>query len=120
MLTHIETSRGTGVKQGVVDRGYRGRSEVNGTQIVLPKKALKRDNRYQRDKKRKQCQRRAAIEPIIGRLKSDYRLSRNYLKGVIGDELNLLITAAALNLRQWILAFFWLLSLLFSTEFLPT
>jgi hypothetical protein len=31
--------------------------------IILPKKALKRDNRYQRDKKRKLCKRRAAIEP---------------------------------------------------------
>jgi hypothetical protein len=40
-------------------------------------KALKRDNRYQRDKKRKLCKRRAAIEPIIGHLKSDFRLSRN-------------------------------------------
>jgi IS5 family transposase len=27
--------------------------------IILPKKALKRDNRYQRDKKRKLCKRRA-------------------------------------------------------------
>jgi hypothetical protein len=38
--------------------------------IIPPKKALKRDNRYQRDKKRKLCKRRAAIEPIIGHLKS--------------------------------------------------
>jgi hypothetical protein len=36
------------------------------------KKSLKRDNRYQQDKKRKLCKRRAAIEPIIGHLKSDY------------------------------------------------
>ncbi len=120
VLAHIETSRATRVKQGVVDRGYRGRSEVNGTQIILPKKALKKDNRYQRDKKRKQCRRRAAIEPIIGHLKSDYRLSRNYLKGSVGDELNLLIAATAWNLRQWVLAFFWLLLMLFSIQHLPT
>ena len=44
------------------------------------KKALKRDNRYQQDKKRKLCKRRAAIEPIIGHLKSDFRLSRNLPK----------------------------------------
>lgn len=36
---------------------------------------------YQRDKKWKQCRRRAAIEPIIYHLKSDYRMVRNYLKG---------------------------------------
>jgi hypothetical protein len=45
-------------------------------------------NRYQRDKKRKLCKRRAAIEPIIGHLKSDFRLSRNLLKGQVGDEIN--------------------------------
>jgi hypothetical protein len=51
----------------------------------------KRDNRYQRDKKRKLCKRRAAIEPIIGHLKSDFRLSRNLLKGQVGDEINVLM-----------------------------
>jgi IS5 family transposase len=105
VLEHIEASRGKAVKRGVVDRGYRGRSEVNGTEIILPKKPLKRDNRYQRDKKRKQCRRRAAIEPIIGHLKSDYRLSRNFLKGIAGDEINLLLAATAWNLRKWLIAF---------------
>jgi chaperone required for assembly of F1-ATPase len=42
---------------------------------------------YQRDKKRKLCKRRATIEPIIGHLKSDFRLSRNLLKGQVGDEI---------------------------------
>ena len=105
VLEHIEASRGKAVKRGVVDRGYRGKNEVNGTEIILPKKPLKRDNRYQRDKKRKQCRRRAAIEPIIGHLKSDYRLSRNFLKGIAGDEINLLLAATAWNLRKWLIAF---------------
>jgi hypothetical protein len=34
---------------------------------------------YQQDKKRKLCKRRAAIEPIIGHLKSDFRLSMTKL-----------------------------------------
>jgi hypothetical protein len=58
------------IKQAVCDRGYVGAKEVLGVKIILPKKALKRDNRYQCDKKRKLCKRRAAIEPIIGHLKS--------------------------------------------------
>lgn len=82
-------------------RGYVGAKEVLGVKIVLPKKALKRDNRYQRDKKRKLCKRRAAIEPIIGHLKSDFRLSRNLLKGQIGDEINVLMATCAWNLRKW-------------------
>ena len=106
VLEHIEASRGKVVLQAVCDRGYRGVREVNGTEIILPKKALKRDNRYQRDKKRKQCQRRAAIEPIIGHLKSDFRLSRNFLKGEVGDEINVLMAAAAWNLKKWLNHFF--------------
>lgn len=108
ILRHVEASRGKAVKQAVCDRGYRGNREVNGTGIILPRKALKRDTRYQRDKKRKQCRRRAAIEPIIGHLKSDYRLARSFLKGVIGDRINLLMAACGWNLKKWLLAILWL------------
>ena len=66
ILRHVEISRGKAAKQAVCDRGYRGKREVNGTQIILPGKGLNKDTRYQKDKKRKQCRRRAAIEPIIG------------------------------------------------------
>ena len=109
VLDHIEKSRGKKVKQATCDRGYRGKSNVGETEIVLPKPPLKRDNRYQRDKKRKQCRRRAAIEPIIGHLKSDFRLSRNYLKGIKGDEINLLMAATAWNLKKWLIAIFYVL-----------
>jgi IS5 family transposase len=107
VLAHIEASRGKAVKTAACDRGYRGKSQVADTTIQLPEKPLKRDNRYQRDKKRKQCRRRAAIEPIIGHLKSDFRLSRNFLKGTTGDEINLLMAATAWNLKKWLTAFFW-------------
>ena len=92
--------------RAVCDRGYRGVKQVGETQIVLPGNALKRDSRYEKEKKRKRCRRRAAIEPLIGHLKSDYRLSRNYLKGHEGDAINLLLSACAWNLRKWVLAFF--------------
>ncbi|MEI2657359.1 MAG: transposase [Nitrosomonas sp.] len=102
ILRHVEISRGKAAKQAVCDRGYRGKREVNGTQIILPGKGLKKDTRYQKDKKRKQCRRRAAIEPIIGHLKSDYRMARNYLKGTIGDRINLLMAADhSLVLFSW-------------------
>lgn len=101
VLGHIETSRGKTVKNAVCDRGYRGKKQFGETSVILPAPPLKRDNRYQRDKKRKRCQRRAAIEPIIGHLKSDYRLGRNYLKGIKGDEINLLMAACAWNLNKW-------------------
>jgi transposase, IS5 family len=86
-------------------RGYKGPKTVGNTQIILPAPPLKRDNRYQRDKKRKRCQRRAAIEPIIGHLKADFRLSRNFLKSTTGDLINLLMAALAWNLSLWMRAF---------------
>ncbi len=80
VLAHTEKTRGEPIHYGVCDRGYRGKKTFGETRIILPAPPLKRDNRYQRDKKRKRCQRRAAVEPIIVHLKSDYRLGRNYLK----------------------------------------
>ncbi|SMM99495.1 Mobile element protein [uncultured Candidatus Thioglobus sp.] len=101
-IAHANSNRIKSIKQAVCDRGYVGAKEVLGAKIILPKKALKKDNRYQRDKKRKLCKRRAAIEPIIGHLKSDFRLSRNLLKGQIGDEINVLMAACAWNLKKWL------------------
>ncbi|KAF3984414.1 MAG: transposase [Methylococcales symbiont of Hymedesmia sp. n. MRB-2018] len=101
-INHVHSNRVKPVKQAVCDRGYKGAKEVQGGKIILPKKALKSDNRYQRDKKRNLCKRRAAIEPIIGHLKSDFRLSRNLLKGQIGDEINVLMAACAWNLKRWL------------------
>jgi transposase, IS5 family len=95
--------RRTQIHEAVCDRGYRGRKEVDGITIVLPEKSKARDTRYERDKKRAKCRRRAAIEPLIGHLKSGFRLARNYLKGVAGDEVNLLMAACAWNLRKWMI-----------------
>jgi IS5 family transposase len=101
VLSHIESSRGKEVKHAVCDRGYRGRKKFGNTDVILPAPPLKRDNRYQRDKKRKRCRRRAAIEPIIGHLKTDFRLTRNFLKGIAGDNINLLMAACAWNMAKW-------------------
>ncbi len=37
---------------------------------------------------------------MIGHLKSDHRMMRNYLKGTLGDAINTLM-AAAYNMRHW-------------------
>ena len=102
VISKANDVRETAIKEAVCDRGYRGVKEAAGATIRLPKPALKKDSHYQRDKKRKQCRRRAAIEPLIGHLKSDFRLSRNFLKGMAGDAINLLMAACAWNLRKWV------------------
>ena len=57
------------------------------------KKTLSNDDK-------KMQKRRSAIEPIIGHLKNFGRMGRNYLKGVVGDIDNPLISAVGLNLRR--------------------
>ncbi len=111
-LASANKNRTKPIVEAICDRGYRGKKEVDGTVICIPDKALRRDTKYQKEQKRKKFRRRAAIEPIIGHVKSDHRMQRNYLKGFIGDELNLLLAATAFNLKKWMnlfLLFFFML-----------
>ena len=50
---------------------------------------------------RKKFCKRAGIKPVIGHLKSDHRMMRNYLKGTLGDAINTMMAAAAYNMRHW-------------------
>ncbi len=75
----------------LVDKGYRGRKKIS-----------QKLSAHQRGKQRKRFERRAAIEPVIGHLKSDYRMARCYLKGAAGAGVNLGLTAAAWNIKKWI------------------
>jgi IS5 family transposase len=40
------------------------------------------------------------VEPVIGHLKSDHRLARCFLKGRLGDKLNLLGSAMGFTVRK--------------------
>jgi len=111
-LTSATKNRTKPIKEAICDRGYRGKKKVENIEISIPGTKRKRDTKYQIELKRKKFRRRAAIEPIIGHLKSDYRLSRNYLKGFIGDEINLLLAASAWNLKKWINDFLMLIFML--------
>ncbi|SOB59988.1 protein of unknown function [Pseudodesulfovibrio profundus] len=85
----------------ICDRGYRGLKQVGDTQILIPGRPKKKDTRYQRFKARQRFRRRAATEPLIGHLKHDHRMARSYLKGAVGDAINLFMAAAAFNFRKW-------------------
>jgi len=88
------------LKEVFVDRGYRGVKQVRGTEIHTPKPFDKKFSKYRQQKMKKGFQRRAAIEPRIGHLKSDYRLSRNFYKGIFGDNINVMLAAAAMNFKR--------------------
>jgi IS5 family transposase len=95
VLEQYERLNGKEAKNAFVDRGYRGVTTYKQTTIHIPKpdKNISRSNR-------KKHSRRAAIEPVIGHLKQDYRLCRNYLKGIIGDNMNVILSAAAMNFKR--------------------
>ena len=78
-----------------VDRGYKGMPTYKASKIHVPKP----DKNISRSKRKKHSK-RAAIEPVIGHLKTDYRLCRNYLKGILGDLMNLMLSAAAMNFKR--------------------
>lgn len=49
--------------------------------------------------------RRAAVEPVIGDVKAEHRINRNYLKGREGDRINAVLAAAGYNfslLLRWL------------------
>jgi IS5 family transposase len=49
--------------------------------------------------------RRAAVEPVIGHVKAEHRMGRNYLKGRHGDRINAVLAAAGYNfslLLRWL------------------
>jgi IS5 family transposase len=86
-------------KLALVDRGYKGRKEILGVEIKIPGSG-KGHTAYEKIRDRARFRRRAAIEPVIGHLKSDYRMLRNYLKGVEGDMINTIIAAASFNMMK--------------------
>ena len=81
----------------------------------MPRKPRKRASAYEKRKAGKRFRRRAGIEPVIGHLKSDFRLLRNYLKGSVGDSINLMLAAAAYNLKKLMRQFLDFLFLFFRT-----
>jgi IS5 family transposase len=100
-LEQVERVAGYRPAVAIGDKGFRGQSHCGETVVVTPGRGKKNASVYEKRKARKRFRRRAAIEPRIGHLKSDFRLDRNFLKGQIGDAINLLLAAAASNLSLW-------------------
>ena len=88
------------LKEAFVDRGYRGRKEVLETAIHTPKAFSNKLTNYRKAKLKEGFTNRAAIEPKIGHLKADHRLSRNFYKGIKGDDINVMLAAAAMNFKR--------------------
>ena len=100
LLEQMETGGQQLPKELVYDRGGKGKSEIKGVKISIPGVPRKTDTAYQKHTKRKKFRTRAAIEPIIGHLKTDFRLAQNYFLGETGPQINALLSATAWNMKK--------------------
>ena len=97
-----------------VDSGYRGHDYTRKERVFIA-----RQRRGLTPTIKRELRRRSAIEPMIGHMKADGRLGRNYLLGTAGDATNALLVAAGHNLRlilTWLRLFIaWLIAGLMSS-----
>lgn len=99
-LQQVETLTGKAPQTATVDRGYKGKSIIGTTKIQIPKPFSSKLSQYQQQKLKKAHRKRASIEPVIGHLKTDHRLDRNFYRGIFGDNINIMLAAAAYNFKR--------------------
>lgn len=93
-LQQIERLTGKYPETAITDRGYRGKKTVLGVEIRIPARPKKRASNYEKQKARMFFKARAGIEPVIGHIKHDHRMIRNFLSGIHGDAVNTMSAAA--------------------------
>jgi IS5 family transposase len=117
-IAQTERVTGVAVERAYVDRGYRGHDADKARVFVSGQK------RGVTPTIRREIRRRAAIEPVIGHMKEDGHLGRNFLAGATGDAINLILAATGHNLRllrAWLIRLFaFLLSLIAISEPIAT
>lgn len=98
-LESSERITGVEIESAFVDKGYKGHGVEsdplrNHTKIFISgqKKGITKSLK-------KQLKRRSAIEPMIGHMKQEGKLGLCRLKGIIGDQINALMTGVGHNLR---------------------
>jgi IS5 family transposase len=91
-IAGMEALTGVEVKRIHVDKGYRGHDYPNRFRVWISGQVRRVTKPIRREMKR-----RAAVEPVIGHVKAEHRMGRNYLKGRDGDRANAVLAAAGYN-----------------------
>lgn len=100
VLEHMQKRIGLDLERGHVDKGYRGHNYHNPFKIWITGQARRVTKQIRREMKR-----RAVVEPVIGHVKAEHRMGRNYLKGHEGDRTNAILAAMGYNfhlLLRWL------------------
>lgn len=99
MVADMESLTGIEARRIHVDKGYRGHT-ANKLRVWISGQVRRTTAAIRREMKR-----RAAVEPVIGHIKAEHRMDRNYLKGCNGDRINAVLAAAGYNfglLLRWL------------------
>jgi IS5 family transposase len=97
VLCQIKETTGSYPDAAYCDRGYQGSAgTIFSTQVYVQGKSSSGVD----DATKRKLKSRAAIEPVIGHLKQDHRLDRNFLLGIFGDQINAVMAGCAFNLRK--------------------
>ena len=95
-IDQVERLSGQRPQQVCVDQGYKGKNNYpDDAEIMVAGRKKKTTPTLA-----KYFKRRSAIEPIIGHIKTDHRMGRNFLLGKIGDHVNAVLSGCAFNLRK--------------------
>ena len=93
-LEQVEILTGEAPKIALADRGYRGVEPASGARLLIS------HTRRLPKRLKKLLKRRQVVEPMIGHMKADGLLGKNWLKGAEGDALHALLCGAGHNLRM--------------------
>ena len=98
----MEDMIGNTIERLLADAGYRGHNAPPDYKFRVYTSGQKRRLTPQI---KRELRRRAAIEPVIGHLKAEHRMGRNYLAHHAGDAVNTVLAAAGYNfhlLLKWL------------------
>ena len=99
IIPQMEALIGNLIDRCITDAGYRGHNAPPDHKFKVYTAGQKRRVTPQI---KREFKRRAAIEPVIGHLKEEHRMGRNYLAHASGDAINALLAAAGYNFRRLI------------------
>jgi transposase, IS5 family len=99
VITDMEALIGNTIERLLADKGYRGHNAPPDYKFRVFTSGQKR---RVTPKIKRELRRRSAIEPVIGHLKSEHRMGRNYLWHRQGDAANAVLAAVGYNFRRLI------------------
>jgi len=99
VIPEMETLIGNTIERILADKGYRGHNAPPDYKFRVFTSGQKR---RMTPKIKRELRRRSAVEPVIGHLKSEHRMGRNYLWHRAGDAANAVLAAVGYNFRRLI------------------